>query len=124
MDEHRLEGRRVLVVEDEYLLAADLSQALRAAGAEVIGPVASVRHAAEMVAADTGIDAAILDINLRGDMIFPVADMLAERNIPFAFVTGYDQWALPDRFSNVAWVEKPFKAPNVAAVLAPLLRVH
>jgi CheY-like chemotaxis protein len=122
MVEHSLQGCRILVVEDEYLLADDLSHALTAAGAEVLGPVPSIEEATAMIDAEARIDAAILDVNLRGDMVFPVADALAGRGIPFAFATGYDQWALPERFSTRPRVEKPFKARMIAAVLGPLLK--
>lgn len=121
MAEQCLRGCRVLVAEDEYLLADDLSHALAQAGAEVLGPVPSVEEATAFVARDERIDAAVLDVNLRGDMVFPVADALAARGIPFAFATGYDRWALPDRFAAVPRVEKPFTGYRVAATLAPLV---
>ncbi|MDF0488432.1 response regulator [Sphingomonas sp. H39-1-10] len=121
MIEQVLRGCRVLVVEDEYLLADDLSVALSSAGAEVLGPVPSVDEAAERITAEPRIDVAVLDVNLRGDMVFPVADALIERGVPFAFATGYDCEALPDRFAAVPRVEKPFKAHRVAAILAPLI---
>jgi CheY-like chemotaxis protein len=121
MDEHSLRGCRILVVEDEYLLADDLSHALEKAGAEVLGPVPSIEEALSTIAAEARIDAAVLDVNLRGDMIFPVADALNERHIPFAFATGYDRWALPERFSGTARLEKPFKTHQVAALLGPMM---
>jgi DNA-binding NtrC family response regulator len=121
MVEQSLQGRRILVVEDEYLLAGDFSQALASAGAEVIGPVASIEDAIRVIAAEAKIDAAVLDVNLRGELVFPVADELADRNIPFAFATGYDQWALPERFAERPRVEKPFKAQKITSVLSPLL---
>lgn len=121
MVEAVLQGCRVLVVEDEYLLADDLSLALSSVGADVLGPVPSVDDAIAMIANEPRIDIAVLDVNLRGDMVFPVADALIERGIPFAFATGYDREALPDRFTAVPRVEKPFKAHSVAAILAPLI---
>lgn len=121
MVEHSLRGCRILVVEDEYLLADDLSHALAQAGAEVLGPVPSIDEALSTIAAEARIDAAVLDVNLRGDMIFPVADALAERQIPFAFATGYDRWALPERFSETARLEKPFKGYQIAALLGPMM---
>jgi len=121
MPDQRLEGSRILVVEDEYFLADDLCQTLAASGAEVVGPAASVEEATALLAGDAAIDAAVLDVNLRGDMVFPVADALRERGVPFAFATGYDQWTLPERFTDSPRVEKPFKGPKVAAVLGPLL---
>jgi hypothetical protein len=64
----------------------------------------------------------VLDVNLRGDMVFPVADALRARGIPFAFATGYDGWALPERFADAPRVEKPFKGFRVAAVLGSLVQ--
>jgi len=121
MAEPVLRGCRVLVVEDEYLLADDLSLALSSAGAEVLGPVPSVEEAIATIVSEQKIDLAVLDVNLRGDMVFPVADALMERGIPFAFATGYDRDALPDRFTTVPRFEKPFKAHGVAAILVPLI---
>lgn len=120
MVEPGLSGCRILVVEDEYMIADDITQALVAAGAEVLGPVASAADAAELIAGGGRIDAAILDINLRDGAVFPAADALAERNIPFAFATGYEQWSLPERFRGRPVVEKPFSASNIAALVEPL----
>jgi DNA-binding NtrC family response regulator len=117
-----LRGTRILVVEDEYLLADDLNNALADAGAHVLGPAASVEDATALIGNEAVIDAAILDVNLRGDMVFPLADALRERGIPFAFATGYDDWALPPRFADAPRVEKPFKSERVADILKPLIR--
>jgi CheY-like chemotaxis protein len=122
MAEHKLQGSRILIVEDEYLLADDLSETLIGAGAEVLGPIASVEDATAFLAGEPRIDAAVLDVNLRGDMVFPVADALRARGIPFAFATGYDEWALPERFADAPRVEKPFKGFRVAAVLGSLVQ--
>lgn len=122
MAEQNLEGSRILVVEDEYFLADDLQEALGQAGAEVLGPIARVETATAFIAGEPRIDAAVLDINLNGEMVFPVADALRERGIPFAFATGYDRSALPDRFAEVPRLEKPFNGARVAAVLAPLVQ--
>ncbi|HVG48881.1 MAG TPA: response regulator [Rubellimicrobium sp.] len=100
--------RRVLVVEDEYLLAEDLRRGLEDAGAEVLGPVPSVADALALLATEAPPDAAILDVNLGGEMVFPVADVLRERGVPFMFATGYDQWSLPQAYTDVPRCEKPF----------------
>jgi CheY-like chemotaxis protein len=121
MGEQALQGSRILVVEDEYMLADDLCFALSESGAQVLGPVASVQEAIEFVAREAQIDAAVLDVNLRGDMVFPVADALRARGVPFAFTTGYDQWALPERFSDTPRVEKPFRGHMLTALLGPLI---
>lgn len=123
MTEPALDGMRILVVEDEYLLADDLRDALSDAGAQVLGPVPSVEDAQALIAAEPRIDGAVLDINLRGKMVFPVADRLRERGVPFAFATGYDAWALPERFAGAPRVEKPVKGAKVMALLVPMLAV-
>lgn len=122
MAEQKLQGSRILIVEDEYLLADDLSETLVEAGAEVLGPIASIEDATAFIAGEAAIDAAVLDVNLRGDMVFPVADALRARGIPFAFATGYDEWALPERFADAPRVEKPFKGFRVAALLGSLVQ--
>lgn len=118
MTDDILSGRRILVVEDEYLIADDLRDALVAAGAEVVGPIATVADAIACVDAGTVLDAAVLDINLRGAMVYPVADGLAARGIPFLFATGYDAGSLPDRFATAVRLEKPVKAAKLADVIA------
>lgn len=120
MTSDTLMNRHILVAEDEYLIADDLRTALIAAGAEVIGPCATVSDAIKCLEADTAIDAAVLDVNLRGDMVFPVADMLKSRSVPFIFATGYDQWVIPDRFSDVPRLQKPLSAQKITQALGPL----
>jgi CheY-like chemotaxis protein len=110
--------RRILVVEDEYLVAQDLAEDLRALGAEVVGPVPSVQMALAAVDAAPRLDGAILDINLQGKMSFPVADRLAAREVPFFFTTGYDQGTIPDRYADVPRCEKPVTAPRLKRALA------
>ena len=121
MSDDFLRGKLILVVEDEYLLADDLGATLREAGAEVLGPVASVAAALALIGQSDVIDAAVLDVNLSGEMVFAAADALADRGIPFTFATGYDQWALPERFASAPRVEKPLKGRHVRAALIPLL---
>jgi len=121
MSERQLESCRILVVEDEYLIADDLRLALIDAGADVLGPVPTVTAAQSVLAAESRIDAALLDINLGGTMVFDLADALEARSVPFVFATGYDESAIPERFSAVPRLEKPVKARNVLATLGPLL---
>jgi DNA-binding LytR/AlgR family response regulator len=98
---------RILIVEDEYLLAEELRLELEDIGAEVVGPVGTVDEAAGVVRGDAGLDGAVLDVNLHGEMIFGVADMLAARAVPFVFATGYDASVIPGRFDATARCEKP-----------------
>jgi DNA-binding response OmpR family regulator len=97
---------RVLVVEDEFLLATALAQDLKAAGYDVVGPFASLSSALAAVAAET-FDLAILDINLRGEMVYPVAADLAGRQIPFVFLSGYTASNMPDQFRSYPRLSKP-----------------
>jgi DNA-binding response OmpR family regulator len=116
-----LRGARILIVEDEYYIADDMAAALRSRGAEVLGPVGTVEEAFAIVAGG-GLDCAILDMNLRGDMAYPVADRLSEAGIPFVIATGYNSASLPERFSHLPRVEKPVDPAIVLAAVAPLAR--
>jgi CheY-like chemotaxis protein len=120
MTEPSLQGKRILIVEDEYLIADDICDALTDCGAQVIGPVATLDAANRLIETELVIDAALLDVNLRGEMAFEAADRLLARGVPFAFATGYDQWAIPERFDRIPRIEKPIRANRVSAVLAPL----
>jgi CheY-like chemotaxis protein len=86
--EAELSGMRILVVEDEPLLAMASADLLTDSGCTVAGPVSTVKQGMQLIGQEA-IDGAILDINLRGEMVFPLADALAERSIPFVYVTGY-----------------------------------
>lgn len=107
MADRTLEGCRVLVVEDEYLLAEELRLELEDAGAEVVGPFGTIEEAADAIGAERSLDGAVLDVNLHGKMIFDVADMLAARHVPFVFATGYDASMIPARFEATTRCEKP-----------------
>lgn len=101
-----LSGCRVLIVEDEFFLADDTARELSAAGAWIVGPIARLDEAKAQIAADE-FDVALLDIKLGEDMAFPLADALIARGIPFAFVTGYDQSVIPERFAGAPVLTKP-----------------
>lgn len=112
-----LKGRRLLIVEDEFFLADDLAKALRGAGAEILGPIASVDDALDLLDETERLDGAVLDLNLRGEMAYPVADAMIERGIPFVFVTGYDATQIPLRYRGVTRCEKPVHAFQVVTAL-------
>jgi len=107
----------VLLVEDEYLLTSDMAEAFAECVAEVIGLAGSVGDALAIIEGTPDIDAAVLDINLKTEMVFPVADALAARGIPFLFATGYDRAVIPPRFAAVTHCEKPVAPDQVAAAL-------
>src|SRR5215207_4488033 len=103
-----LRGARLLVVEDEYTIATDLARALEDAGVEVVGPAGSVPHALRLISeAQDIIQGAVLDIRLRDERVYPVADALRERGIPFVFATGYEGWVIPSAYADVPRCEKP-----------------
>ena len=86
--ETELSGMRILVVEDEPLLAMASADLLADSGCTVAGPALSLKQGMRLIEQEA-VDGAILDVNLRGEMVFPLADALAERSIPFVYVTGY-----------------------------------
>ena len=109
-------GNRVLVVEDEALVAMAIRESLDAIGYSVIGPCGSITEA--MIALrHNRVDAAVLDINLGGDLVYPLADILVAENIPFVFVTGYGHEELESRFSAVPVLQKPIEPQALRAVL-------
>lgn len=111
------QGRRLLLIEDEFFIAYDTAINLQTNGAYVIGPVATIDEAMETLAAAGHVDGALLDLNLQGDMSYPVADALLQRGVPFVFTTGYDQGAIPPRYSGVKRCEKPLDLVKVAEAL-------
>src|SRR5437868_4042469 len=96
-----LAGRRILVVEDEYYLADDIVQALTELGARIVGPYGDLDEATGIVDGDVAIDAAIMDINLRNQMAFPLARALRSRQVPLIFTTGYDRSSIEPEFQDV-----------------------
>jgi len=116
-----LEGIRVLVVEDEFLVATLIEEMLQSAGCVVLGPVARVAEALDAVDHET-YDAAVLDVNLGGDRIDPVADALSRQHIPFMFVTGYNTGGLPGEYAARPRLSKPFKMADLLGTLMGLLK--
>ncbi len=117
---NHLAGKRVLIVEDEPLIADQLAYQMTAEGAQVIGPVASVDAAVDLIS-NTHLDGATLDIKLMGNKTFEIADVLAARDIPFVFLTGYGARDVPARHANVSRVEKPVTPDVVSRALKSAL---
>jgi CheY-like chemotaxis protein len=114
---HPLCGRRVLIVEDDYFIASDLAEALQGLGATILGPASSVEYALRLIS-EAGPETAVLDINLGNEKVYPVADALVARRVPFMFATGYSGEAVPDRHKHIPRLEKPVQAQMVAKLLA------
>jgi len=102
-----LSGVRVLIVEDEALLALEMQELLQSAGSTIIGTFSDLTRAGQAARRES-IDVAVLDTNLNGEMVYPLADDLLVRGIPFVFVTGYGTSNLPERFRSMPQVAKPF----------------
>lgn len=97
-------GKRVLVVEDNWIIAGELADSLEAANAVVLGPCSSLEDAGMHVAYS---DLAILDVDVRGRSSFALADRLIRLDVPYVFFTGYDRTLLPERFSGIDVITKP-----------------
>jgi DNA-binding NtrC family response regulator len=102
-------GRRILIVEDEMLIALMIEDVVRDSGGEIVGPAATLEKALKF-AEEEQFDAAILDVTIRGGKVFPVAEALLARGIPFAFASGYGDWALPEALRDKPRLTKPFTA--------------
>jgi len=111
---------RLLVVEDEYLIRMLLEDMLADLGYDVVAAVGTIAEASEH-AANGEIDAAILDVNLDGQEIYPVAAILAKRDLPFVFVTGYGERSLNEPFRDRPTLQKPFQVEQLKTILAELL---
>lgn len=117
MTDLSLKGCHILVVEDEYLVADELHMELERIGAIVIGPAAGLAEAVAIIEATPRIDGAVLDANLKGEMVFPAADRLLQRNVPVVFVSGYDALAVPERFRSAPRCDKPVGVRRIIETL-------
>jgi len=111
---------RVMVVEDEWLIASEIEDVLLSMQCEVVGPVARLAEALKL-ASDEALDAAILDVTINGGQVFPVAEKLLERGIPFLLSSGYGDWALPENMRDRPRLTKPFAIADLRKQLQILL---
>lgn len=117
-----LTGRRVLVIEDEYFLADDIVRALTSLGARIIGPYGDLDEATDIVDRDVAIDAAIVDINLKNEMAFPLARVLRSRKVPFVFTSGYDRAWIEPEFQDVRLWGKPLDIKALTRELTSMIK--
>jgi CheY-like chemotaxis protein len=116
-----LAGCRLLVIEDEPLVALDLVAGLEEAGAEIVGSAGTVEEALQLIGS-APMDAVLLDANLRGRPVDDLAAALTRKNVPFVFVTGYGQESLPRSFSSAPMLAKPFSRDQLLRAVAPLVQ--
>jgi CheY-like chemotaxis protein len=119
MTNGKLDGLRVLVVEDEMMVSMLIEDMLGELGCLVVGPASRLDEAMAL-AKEADIDCAVLDVNLGGQPIFPLADLLRERGAPFAFATGYGDAGLRDVDRGSPVLQKPFREGDLARVLTEL----
>ena len=117
-----LTGKRILLVEDDYYMVSELAQRLAAMDVIVAAKCPGVAEALGAIAASTDLDAAILDINLSGEMVFPVADRLERLGIPFIFATGYGTQGMPEEFRSRPALQKPFQMETLARMIEAALK--
>ena len=118
-DMARVAGLRVLVVEDEMMVSMLIEDMLSDLGCAVVGPASRLDEAMELARAG-GIDCAVLDVNLGGQPIYPLADYLREHGLPFAFATGYGDAGLREADRGSPVLQKPFRETDLARVLSEL----
>jgi CheY-like chemotaxis protein len=103
----KLKGLRVLVVEDEALVALQLEDMLHELGCSIVGPASRVGQALALLGGQP-VDAAVLDLNVAGELVYPVADVLASRSLPYIFATGYGASGLTEPYRSRPVLQKPF----------------
>ena len=112
-----LSGRRVLIVEDESLVAMLLETILEDMGCTPVGPASNIDEGLRLATEETPLDAALLDVNVAGRQVFPVAEALKARGVPFVFSTGYGEGGLPDEWRGQSTIQKPFTEAAVRDAL-------
>ncbi len=119
VDRGVLRGKKVLIVEDEALIAMLFEDILEDTACEIVGPAMNVRQAMKL-AEEAEIDVAILDVNLNGESSFPVATLLTSRGVPIVFSSGYGSQGLPTEWQDRPTLPKPFTSDEVLDTLARL----
>ena len=117
-----MDGRSVLVVEDHFLIADDIAAMLRERGAQVVGPANTLPTAMRLAGDTARIDVALLNINLKGVTVFPLADELISRGVPILFLTGYGEDIIPGEYADIRRCDKPIAACRVVDELRALIQ--
>ena len=120
-EDARLKGRRILVVEDSPVVGPFTAELLADLGCEVVGPAPNMAAARELVEGGEKIDAAMMDVHIRGDVVFALCDALEARGVPFVLTSGYADWQMPDKWEDRPRLQKPYTIGEVEKALAKLV---
>lgn len=118
--ELELKGRRILVIEDSPVVGPFTAELLADLGCEVIGPAPNMAAARELIESGKEIDAALMDIHIRGERVFPLCDVLAAKDVPFVLTSGYADWQMPDKWQDRPRLNKPYTLEQVGDALGVL----
>jgi CheY-like chemotaxis protein len=115
-----LAGRRILVVEDSPVVAPFTADVLAELGCEVVGPAPNMAAARELID-EQSFDAALMDVHIRGERVFPLCDMLEAKAVPFILTSGYADWQLPEKLRKRPRLQKPYTIDQIETALGKLL---
>ena len=113
-------GRRILIVEDSPVVGPFTAELLRELGCEVLGPAPNMAIARGLIETEQ-FDAAIMDIHIRGERVFPLCELLDHEGVPFLLTSGYADWQVPDKWRDRPRLHKPYKLEHMEQVLELVL---
>jgi CheY-like chemotaxis protein len=116
-----LAGRRILIVEDSPVVGPFTADLLHELGCEVVGPAPNMAAARELIESEM-LDAALMDVHIRGERVFPLCEALAARDVPFILTSGYADWNMPEKWRDRPRLQKPYTLGAVEKALTQLLR--
>jgi len=120
-DTEQLNARRILVIEDSPVVGPFTADLLTDLGCEVVGPAPNLAAARELIEGEDKIDAALVDVHIRGDVSFPLCEALAAKGVPFVLTSGYAGWQIPDKWQDRPRLTKPYTIDQVEEALSDLL---
>lgn len=116
----RLRGKRILIVEDSPVVGPFTADLLQELGCRVVGPAPNMAAARELIEGEK-IDAALMDVHIRGERVFPLCEALAARSVPFILTSGYADWNMPDKWRDRPRLQKPYTLGRIEEALKRLL---
>ena len=115
-----LDGRRILVIEDSPVVAPFTADVLSELGCEVVGPAPNMAAARELIE-DEKFDAAMLDVHIRGERVFPLCEVLEAKGVPFVLTSGYADWNIPEKWQDRPTLQKPYTLDQIKEAVSALL---